>query len=119
MSRKYASAKYTLAECDRCGFVKKLKDLKEIFIRDTATNIKVCSECYEPDHPQNRQGLYPVDDPQAVQEPRPETNLDKQRNFQYGFNPVGLNNPLGLQGLEDDLKGAGQVGSVTITTTQE
>jgi hypothetical protein len=44
MSRKYASAKYTLAECDRCGFVKKLKDLKEIFIRDTATNIKVCSE---------------------------------------------------------------------------
>tara|TARA_R100000231_G_scaffold137489_1_gene113956 strand:- start:48 stop:398 length:351 start_codon:yes stop_codon:yes gene_type:complete len=114
---KYASAKYTIAECDRCGFRYKLKELKEIFIRTKGTNIKVCKECWEPDHPQNMQGMYPVDDPQAVKDPRPDLNLVEQRNYQYGFDPVGLNNPLELEGLVDDLKGAGQLGSVTVTTT--
>ena len=117
MSRKYASGKYALAECDRCGFVKKLKELKEIFIRTTNTNIKVCKECYEPDHPQNMQGMYPVDDPQAIEDPRPARDLEEQRNYQYGFDPVGLNNPLNLEGLVDNLESNGQIGSVTITTT--
>jgi hypothetical protein len=117
MSSKYASAKYTIAECDRCGFQYKLTELKEIFIRTKGTNIKVCKECWEPDHPQNMQGMYPVDDPQAVKDPRPDLNLVEQRNYQYGFDPVGLNNPLELEGLVDDLKGAGQLGSVTVTTT--
>jgi len=114
---KYASAKHTIAECDRCGFRYKLKELKDLFIRTTETNIKVCKECWEPDHPQNMQGMYPVDDPQAVKDPRPDLNLVEQRNYQYGFDPVGLNNPLELEGLVDDLKGAGQLGSVTVTTT--
>jgi len=117
MSSKYASAKHTIAECDRCGFQYKLKELKDLFIRTTETNIKVCKECWEPDHPQNMQGMYPVDDPQAVKDPRPDLNLVEQRNYQYGFDPVGLNNPLELEGLVDDLKGAGQLGSVTVTTT--
>jgi len=117
MSSKYASAKHTIAECDRCGFQYKLKELKDLFIRTTKTNIKVCKECWEPDHPQNMQGMYPVDDPQAVKDPRPDLNLVEQRNYQYGFDPVGLNNPLELEGLVDDLKGAGQLGSVTVTTT--
>ena len=114
---KYASSKYAIAECDRCGFQYKLKELKDLFIRTTKTNIKVCKECWEPDHPQNMQGMYPVDDPQAVKDPRPDLNLVEQRNYQYGFDPVGLNNPLELEGLVDDLKGAGQLGSVTVTTT--
>ena len=117
MSSKYASAKHTIAECDRCGFQYKLKELKDLFIRTTETNIKVCKECWVPDHPQNMQGMYPVDDPQAVKDPRPDLNLVEQRNYQYGFDPVGLNNPLELEGLVDDLKGAGQLGSVTVTTT--
>tara|TARA_R100000426_G_C4810602_1_gene106302 strand:- start:661 stop:1011 length:351 start_codon:yes stop_codon:yes gene_type:complete len=114
---KYASAKYTIAECDRCGFRYKLNELKDLFIRTTETNIKVCKECWEPDHPQNMQGMYPVDDPQAVKDPRPDRNLEEQRNYQYGFDPVGLNNPLNLEGLVDNLESNGQIGSVTITTT--
>tara|TARA_R110001606_G_scaffold373591_1_gene531023 strand:- start:255 stop:608 length:354 start_codon:yes stop_codon:yes gene_type:complete len=117
MGRKYASAKHTIAECDRCGFQYKLKELKNLYIKAKDTNIKVCKECWEPDHPQNMQGMYPVDDPQAVQDSRPESNLDEQRDFQYGWDPVGLNNPLQLEGLVDNLKSSGQVGSVTVTTT--
>ena len=117
MGQKYASAKHTIAECDRCGFQYKLHDLKNLYIKTKDTHIKVCKECWEPDHPQNMQGMYPVDDPQAVRDPRPDKNLDKQRSFQYGWDPVGLNNPLQLEGLVDNLKSSGQVGSVTITTT--
>ena len=29
-------------------------------------------------------------DPQALHNARPETNLSEQRAFQYGFNPVGF-----------------------------
>ena len=117
MGKKYASAKYSIAECDRCGFQFKLKELKDLFIKTIQTNIKVCKECWEPDHPQNMQGMYPVDDPQAVKNPRPDRNLTEQRDYQYGWNPVGLNNYLGLEGLENDLESTGQVGSVTVTTT--
>ena len=117
MSGKYASAKYTIAECDRCGFQFKLKKLKNLYIKRNDTNIKVCNECWEPDHPQNMQGMHTVHDAQGVQDPRPSKNLDEQRGFQYGFNPVGLNNPLQLEGLVDNLQGNSQIGLVTVTTT--
>jgi len=117
MGRKYTSGKHAIAECDRCGFQYKLKELKDLFIKTTETNIKVCKECWEPDHPQNMQGMYPVDDPQAVKDPRPNKNLEIQRDYQYGWNPVGLNNPLALPDLEDDLEATGGVGTVTVTTT--
>ena len=117
MGRKYTSGKHAIAECDRCGFQYKLHELKDLFIKTTETNIKVCKECWEPDHPQNMQGMYPVDDPQAVRDPRPDTNLAVQRDYQYGWNPVGLNNPLALPDLEDNLKATGGVGTVTVTTT--
>ena len=116
MSRKYTSGKHSIANCDRCGFQFELKKLKELYIRTDKTNIKVCKECWEPDHPQNKQGMYPVEDPQAVRDPRPDTNLEAQRDFQYGWNPVGFNNPLTLEGLEDELEGTGGVGTVTVTT---
>ena len=117
MGRKYTSGKHAIAECDRCGFRYKLKELKDLFIKTTDTKIKVCKTCWEPDHPQNMQGMYPVDDPQAVENPRPDRNLDEQRDYQYGWNPVGLNNPLELPDIEDDLEGTGQVGTVTVTIT--
>jgi hypothetical protein len=63
------------------------------------------------------QGMYPVNDPQAVRNPRPDTNLEEQRDYQWGWHPVGLNNPLELEGLENKLEGKSQVGNVTITIT--
>ena len=117
MANKFTSGKNSIADCDRCGFQFKLSQLRKLTIRTNNTEIKVCKECWEPDHPQNMQGMYPVDDPQAVQNPRPDKNLEQQRNYQYGWNPVGLNNGLALPDLEDDLKATGGVGTVTVTTT--
>ena len=117
MSRKYASGKYTLAECDRCGFVKKLKELKEIFIRTTNTNIKVCKECYEPDHPQNMQGMYPVDDPQAIRDPRPDFAGYAQSRAQIiAINSSGGPNPVGEQDIASVIS-AGRVGQVVVSTS--
>jgi hypothetical protein len=58
MSSNYSSGKNSIADCDRCGFKFKLSQLKHIYIRLDDTNIKVCKECWEPDQPQNMQGMY-------------------------------------------------------------
>ena len=122
MGRRYTSGKHAIADCDRCGFQYKLKELKSLYVRTTDTHIKVCKNCWEPDHPQNMQGMYPVDDPQAVRDPRPDLSFGESgtyssRDIQWGWDPVGLNNPLKLEGLEDNLEGQGQVGTVTVSTT--
>ena len=117
MSSKFTGGKHALGNCDVCGFQFKLNKLRDLFIRTKDSHVKACEECWNSDHPQNMQGMYPVDDPQAVRDPRPDKNLEEQRNYQYGFDPVGLNNPLQLEGLVDNLESNGQIGSVTITTT--
>ena len=73
MTVKYTSGKYTLSACDRCAEWFKLSKLRKIVLKDNVTNIKVCSRCWEPSHPQLRLGQYPVVDPQAVREPRPDS----------------------------------------------
>ena len=121
MASKFASAKYAIAECDRCGFQYKLKELKEIYIRTKKTNILVCFTCWEPDHPQNFQGMYPVDDPQAIRNPRPDTSYNQttksvgSRVFQWAWNPVGFNDNDGL--TPNGLKATGEVVTVTVTTS--
>ena len=122
MGRRYTSGKHAIADCDRCGFQYKLKELKSLYVRTKDTHIKVCKNCWEPDHPQNMQGMYPVDDPQAVQDPRPDNSFgvvggESSRGIQWGWDPVGLNNSLQLTGLEDNLEATGAIGTVTVTTT--
>ena len=34
----------------------------------------VCPSCWEPDQPQNQLGMYPVDDPQALRNPRTDNS---------------------------------------------
>ena len=142
MPSKYASGKYSISHCDRCGFRYKLKELKQLVIKTKNVNILVCPTCWEKDHPQLQLGMYPVNDPQALRNPRPDnsyiqaglTGLQEEtegevpdtnnlafgtpsggsRVIQWGWNPVGLNNPLGLSGLVDVLQTKGEVGSVTI-----
>ena len=43
----YATGKYALALCDRCGFRYKLLELRKEW-----TGLKVCDSCFEPKHPQ-------------------------------------------------------------------
>jgi hypothetical protein len=114
MSSRFASNKFTIAECDRCGFQYKLKTLKEIYIRTRKTNLLVCNTCWEPDHPQNLQGMYPVTDAQAVRNPRPAQNTSNINVIQWGWNPVGFNDGNGL--VTNDLKAVCKVGTVTVST---
>ena len=140
MATKYSSGKYSIAECDRCGQRYKLKELKREIIKTKLYNIKVCPTCWDPDQPQLSLGLYPVYDPQAVREPRPDvsyevsgnsglrltgtntTNIDSDgypeggsRIFQWGWNPVGGARDDGL--TPNNLAPAAQVGIVTIQTS--
>jgi hypothetical protein len=142
MPNKYSSGKFAIAECDRCGQRYKLKELRKLVVKQQMKNIKVCPECWEPDQPQLSLGMYPVDDPQAVREPRPDvsylasgssglqingTNNSSpdgvgfpeggSRVFQWGWSPVG-----GASGFDTVLTlnyliAIGQTGTVTVTTT--
>jgi hypothetical protein len=90
MASKYSSGKYSIAECDRCGQRYKLKELKREIIKTKLYNIKVCPTCWDPDQPQLSLGLYPVYDPQAVREPRPDVSYRVSGNS--GLRLTGTNN---------------------------
>ena len=74
MPSKYASGKNSIAECDRCAQRYMLKVLRIQTLKTKPYKIKVCPECWDPDQPQLQLGLYPVNDPQAVREPRPDVS---------------------------------------------
>lgn len=141
MPNQFASGKYAIAECDRCAQRFKLKELRTQVVKTKPYKIKVCRACYDPDHPQLQLGMYPVNDPQAVREPRPDvsyiqsgtsglqinlTGIGEEglgnpelgsRIFQWGWNPVG-----GARGSDagltpNDLIASGQVGIVTVSIT--
>ena len=116
---RYASAKKAIAECDICGFRYRLKELKSLVVRGRDTHIKACPECWNTEQPQLRLGEFPVDDPQAIKDPRPDfAGLESSRDIQWGWAPVGNgkeNDPFGL--TENSLIGTASVGSVTVTTT--
>jgi len=114
MPSNYASGKKAIASCDRCGFRYKLKQLKKLVIKAKNVNLLVCPDCWEPDHPQLMLGMYPVSDPQSIRDPRAELGVPESRAIQWGWNPVGLNNLLGLD--VNDLVCTGAVGTVTVTT---
>jgi hypothetical protein len=121
MGNRYASTKRAIAECDICGFQYRLRELKNLIRKGADTNLKACPECWNPDQPQLKLGEVPVYDPQAIRDPRPDRSLgesgaNSSRQIQWGWNPVGVGrDPFDL--VEDDLTGAGQIGTVTVTTT--
>lgn len=93
---KYASGKYAIAECDRCGQRYKLKELKKLTIKTKQVSIKVCPECWEEDQPQLQLGMYPVYDPQAVREPRPDVSYYQSGTNGLQTNLVGGSQPSGV-----------------------
>ena len=74
MATRFASAKKALGVCDICGFTYRLRELKNLVVKSRDTNMKACPECWNPDQPQLMLGSFPVDDPQALRNPRPDTN---------------------------------------------
>lgn len=114
MSNKYTTGKRAIASCDRCGFRFKLKELQELVIKTKKVNIKVCRACWEPDHPQLQLGMYPVSDPQALRQPRPELGTTDSRDIQWGWNPVGGAGLTNYGMTPNALVATGQVGTVTV-----
>lgn len=126
---RFASGKYAIAECDRCGFRYKLKQLKSLVIKTKQVNILVCPECWEEDQPQLQLGMYPVDDPQAVREPRRDTTYltagvnssgsltGGSRDIQWGWNPVGGASSFDTVLTPNYLVGVTSVGTVTVTVS--
>ena len=74
---QFASEKIAVGDCDRCGITYPLKKLKFLTIRMKRTNIRVCPDCYEADHPQYKLGTFKITDPQALKNPRPADNSDR------------------------------------------
>jgi hypothetical protein len=129
MGNRFASGKNSIAECDRCGQRFKLTALKKEIKKTKIYNILVCPTCFDPDHPQLQLGMYPVDDPQAVREPRRDLSYyqsgltstgsygEGSRVFQWGWNPVGGASFFDAVLTPNYLVAQGIVGTVTVVTT--
>ena len=142
MGNRFSSGKNSIATCDRCGFQFKLHQLRKEIIKTKNYNLLVCSTCWDPDQPQLQLGMYPVDDPQGVRDPRPDTSYYQSGNtglqialtnssaqnaaglpsegsrvYQWGWNPVGgasnFDDALTLNYLVVNV----EVGTVTVETT--
>jgi len=142
MPNQFASGKFAIAECDRCGQRYKLKELRTQTVKTRPFKVKVCKACWDPDHPQLQLGMYPVNDPQAVREPRPDVsylmagqtglqivdnnsnNLNAfgypsagSREIQWGWAPVGGASSFDAGLTPNYLVGTTSVGTVTVTVS--
>lgn len=140
MANRFANGAKSFGFCDRCGFRFPLKKLKNEVVKTKQTQIKSCPQCWSEDHPQLLLGTFPVADPQAIRDPRPDTNTwyasgntglqtsptsgtgpdqegfpgEGSRVIQWGWAPVG-----GSQSFDDGLTpnwltSPGEVGTVAI-----
>ena len=141
MPNRFASGKFAIAECDRCAQRYMLKQLKTQTVKTRPFKIKVCPTCWDPDQPQLQLGMYPVNDPQAVQGPRPdvsyqvsgtsglqilETNSTTKLGFgtpeggsriiQWGWAPVGGSRADDAGLTPNNLVLGITLGTVTVTT---
>ena len=140
MPNRFASGKYAIAECDRCAQRYMLKQLRIQTVKTRPFKIKVCPTCWDPDQPQLQLGMYPVNDPQAVREPRPDVSYQQSgtnglqelltnstnvlgfgfpeggsRVFQWGWAPVGGSRGSDAGLTPNDLVAKTYVGTVSIS----
>ncbi len=128
MANRFASGPRAIAMCDRCGQQFKLKQLKTEVIKQRRYQLLVCPECWDPDHPQLMLGTFPVDDPQALRNPRKDTtyitagiNSDGNltggsRDIQWGWNPVGGASFFDTALTPNNLVCQTELGTVTVVT---
>jgi hypothetical protein len=111
----YAVGKKAFGYCDVCGQRYLLSRLKAVVVKGVVTGVHSCPTCWDPDHPQLHLGEVPVNDPQALREPRPNDNLTESRDFQWGWAPVGGGSS--ESGTPNDLVADGSIGTVTVTVS--
>ena len=137
MSNRFSSGKFSIAECDRCGQRYKLSQLRMEVVKTKTYQLKVCPECWTPDQPQLQLGMYPVDDPQAVRQPRPDLTYvtaglnglqdnvtgfggyptGGSRDIQWGWRPVGGSSFFDVELTPNYLVATTSVGTVTVSVT--
>ena len=129
MGNRYASGKNSIAICDRCGFGYRLSQLKKLIVKTKVYDLKVCPQCWDPDQPQLQLGMYPVDDPQGVRDPRPDLSYQVSglladgelgggsRVFQWGWNPVGGSSSFDAVLTPNNLVLEVEIGTVTVSVT--
>ena len=137
MGSNFASGKRAIAECDRCGQRFKLKQLKQEVIKTKLYQLKVCPECWDPDHPQLQLGMYPINDPQALYQPRPDLSYVSaglnglqltnggnggyptggSRDIQWGWNPIGGASQFDAVLTPNYLVSTAFIGTVTVNVT--
>jgi hypothetical protein len=129
MGNRFASGKIAIAICDRCGFRFRLRELRKLIVKTKQVNILVCKSCWEPDQPQLQLGMYPVDDPQALRNPRNDNTYYQSgttstgsisggsRDIQWGWNPIGMAQGFDAGLTPNNLVSVTQVGTVTVTVS--
>jgi hypothetical protein len=129
MGNRFASGKKAIAICDRCGFRFRLRELRKLIIKTKQVNILVCKSCWEPDQPQLQLGMYPVDDPQALRNPRNDNTYYQSgttstgsisggsRDIQWGWNPIGMAQGFDAELTPNNLVSVTQVGTITVTVS--
>jgi len=139
MANRFANGAKSYGFCDRCGFRFDLKKLKNEVVKTKQTQIRSCPQCWSEDHPQLQLGMFPVSDPQAIRDPRPDTNTWYQSGtnglqtdtvsgtgplqegfpgegmlvIQWGWNPIGGARDFDAVLTPNTLVGVGEVGQVT------
>lgn len=128
MSNQFASGRRAIAACDVCGFRFLLKELRPLVIKTKKVNILACRACWTPDQPQLQLGMFPVYDPQALRNPRPDKNYlvsgttvdgtlgGGSRVYQWGWAPVGGGNAA-VSDTPNPLAMQVEVGTVTVSVT--
>jgi len=129
MGNRFAAGYKAIAMCDRCGQQFRLKQLKTEIIKQRKYELLVCPECWDPDQPQLMLGTFPVDDPQALRNPRRDTTYfvsgvtvdgslgGGSRDIQWGWNPVGGSRSFDDALTPNNLVATGFVGTVTVSVT--
>ncbi len=100
----YARGSKALGICDRSGRTYKLSDLVWEYQNGVKTGFRVGRDIADPDQPQNFLGRVKINDPQALQNPRPDY---APGNGLFGWNPIW--NPAQYM--------ISSVGTVTVVTT--
>jgi hypothetical protein len=130
MANRFANGAKSFGYCDRCGFRFDLKKLKNEVVKTKQTQIRSCPQCWSEDHPQLQLGMYPISDPQAIRDPRPDTNTwyssgvtatgsfgEGSRVIEWGWNPVGGARSFDVPLTPNALAPQGLVGTVTVSVT--
>ena len=108
---KFAKGSYAYGISDRSGFRYRLKDMRKEW-----NGLLVGKDVLDKDQPQLQLGRLRLNDPQALKNPRPQTDLEASRGLS-GFNPIGgWNSAFGDCNLSNMVL-KGKLGKLTITTS--